>query len=158
MATMAGKGIGMSRRRRKRQAAEPLRRPGWQGPFVVAGVLLVIGLVALMPLVAKPGPDRTEIVLIARDMGFYLDGRADRNPRIRVKPGSEIRLVLRNDDAGISHDFVVGSLGWTVPGIDGRGERAVVVRAPDRPGVYEYTCTPHPAMMRGVLEVGDAVE
>ena len=43
-------------------------------------------------------------------MTFYLDGQADPNPTLRLRAGETVRLVLRNDDEGMTHDFAIP--GW----------------------------------------------
>ena len=94
-----------------------------------------------------------EIRVVLRDMTFYVDGSADPNPTLRVLAGEEVRLVLRNEDTGISHDFTVGEWKVATPLVEGRGEAEIVFRVPGTAGEYAYTCTPHARMMRGRLVV-----
>jgi hypothetical protein len=125
----------------------------------LVALLIVCGGVALV-VQAAVGPEPREVTLLARGMSFYLPDDPTPNPRLVVETGEEIRLVLRNEDAGIPHDV-------SVPfGNDGQGSRRatrelrgagdtadLTFRAPDAPGEYEYVCTLHSRMMRGVLEV-----
>jgi hypothetical protein len=127
-----------------------LNRRVW---VVVTAAVLVLGVVALLPLVAGPRARTREIVVVARHMAYYLDGQTVANPTIRVAPRERIRLVLRNEDAGLTHDLTVGSLHVAVPSIAGQGSASVEFRAPDEPGRHRYTCTPHSKMMFGTLEV-----
>ena len=113
-------------------------------------------LVVLVAPVADPRPVPREITLVARDMAFYLsDGtQAGPNPTLRLKVGEEVRIVLRNQDPGISHTFAVKA--WKVALTllhDDVG--SILVRAPKRPGRYDYVCTPHSTLMAGVIEVVD---
>ena len=114
-------------------------------------------LVVLVAPVADPRPAPREITLVARDMAFYLsDGtQAGPNPTLRLKVGEEVRIVLRNQDPGISHAFAVKA--WKValtPSHDEVG--SILVRAPQRPGRYNYVCIPHSTLMAGVIEVVDS--
>jgi plastocyanin len=94
-----------------------------------------------------------EITIVARDMTFYLDGRGRPNPTIRLAAGERVRIVLRNEDAGLTHDVVVRSLGIAAPTLKGLGSTSVTVEVPDAPGRHTYTCTPHAKMMSGLVEV-----
>ena len=114
--------------------------------------LLGVGLIALLPLVAGPRPMR-EIVLIARDMSFYLDNGTVPNPSIDVRRGEEIRLVFRNEDAGVTHVLAIETWDVAADPLRVGGESTVIVRAPEQPGRYEYVCRPHARMLRGYFEV-----
>jgi hypothetical protein len=119
--------------------------------FLVAGV----GVAFSVRAAVRPEP--RALTLIARDMAFYLPGDETPNPRLIAEPGEELRITLRNEGRGMAHDL-------TVPGRDGSPEATPVlrgtgasadltVRVPDQPGEYEYLCSLHARMMRGVLEV-----
>ena len=77
----------------------------------------VAATAALMVLVAGLLPVRTkaparELTLVARDMAFYLeDDPETANPAIEAKPGETLRVVLRNRDRGLTHDFAVPAAG-----------------------------------------------
>jgi len=119
-------------------------------------LLIVCGGVALV-VQAAVGPEPRQVTLLARGMTFYLPGDSIPNPRLVVGRGEEIRLVLRNEDAGIPHDVAVafgdGDRRATRE-LRGEGETAdLTFRAPEAAGEYEYVCTLHSRMMRGVLEV-----
>jgi plastocyanin len=104
-------------------------------------------------LIASRGAGPREIRLVARDMTFFVDGDDAPNPTLKLRAGEQVRVTLRNEDAGMSHDFVVTA--WHVGSrlLDGRGEAAVVFRVPATTGRHEYSCTPHSATMRGAIEV-----
>jgi plastocyanin len=130
--------------------------------FRAAGVTaIVLAVAVLVPRVAgdaladRRGPDAgvREIRLVARDMTFYVDGEKTPNPTLEARPGERIRLVLRNADAGMSHDFAVRD--WSVGTrlLDGKGQDQIEFTVPDASGSYTYSCTPHAAMMRGTIDV-----
>ncbi len=136
------------------------RRFGWMFVALVAGAAL--GLGALPPLGADPmglgggtpsAKAPREIVLVARDMGFYLDGAGAANPTLRLEAGEDIRLVLRNEEPGVIHDVAVSAWNVGTRRLQARERDAVVFRVPDAPGRYEYLCNPHASMMRGIIEV-----
>lgn len=93
------------------------------------------------------------VVLVVRDMAFHVDGEQSGNPTLRFKAGEKVRLVLRNEVPGMTHDFAVP--GWRVAtrALQGVGSDVVTVTVPTRPGQYEYICNPHSVMMRGSIEV-----
>jgi plastocyanin len=101
---------------------------------------------------APPAAGR-EIVLVARDMAYYLPGDPRPNPTLEVARGETVRVVLRNQDPGMEHDFAVPALGAASAPIDGRGSTALTLRAPAARGEHEYLCTLHAVVMRGVLSV-----
>ena len=126
----------------------------------VTGVLLMSltlgSLVFLWPVAADHGDSPREITLVTRDMAFYLGGSDTPNPVLTMRAGETVRIVLRNEDVGIKHTFEVGT--WDQPVLSTKGGRTVsaVIEVPNRPGRYEYVCGPHPALMRGVIEVVEA--
>jgi plastocyanin len=118
----------------------------------VAALVLAMVVGALLPVMTT-GPAR-EITLVARDMTFYLDGNFDRpNPEIRVKAGETVRIVVRNEERGYTHDFAVPAIGARVRQLEWNERGDVTFDAPSTPGTYEYVCTPHMLMMRGTLKV-----
>jgi hypothetical protein len=118
--------------------------------------LVVCGGVALSVRAAVRTEPRA-LTLIARDMAFYLPGDPTPNPRLIARPGEELRITLRNEDRGMAHDLAVsdgeGSREST-PVLRGTGTEAdLTLQVPETPGEYEYLCSLHARMMRGVLEV-----
>jgi Copper binding proteins, plastocyanin/azurin family len=118
--------------------------------------LLVVGAVAFA-VQAAGRPEPREVTLLARGMSFYLPGDPAPNPRLVVARGENLRFVLRNEDRGMPHDLAVpgGDGDWnTTRTVRGGGESAgLTFHAPRAAGEYEYLCTLHSRMMRGVLEV-----
>ena len=121
---------------------------------------LVVGVVALaaslLPMLAFPavGEGVRDIHLVVRNMTFYVDGQNDPNPAIALRAGERVRITLRNEDAGIRHDFAVQSWGVATKVLQDRGATdAVEFRVPLDKGTTTYRCTPHPTMMHGVLKI-----
>ncbi len=116
---------------------------------VIAGLML---LVALLP--ARSGTPTREVILVARGMAFYLDGDPSTpNPTLEVKAGERVRIVLRNQDRGMTHDFAVPAVAAAMNAIDWNESGEVTLDVPDTPGTYEYMCRPHALMMRGIIRV-----
>jgi len=122
--------------------------------LVGLGGLLLFAMATLPSLVADPGPPAREIVLVARNMAFYLDGNPTPNPTLRLKAGEQVTLVLRSEDAGITHDFAVTSWNVGTALLNGKGAVSVSFRVPDRrDGPQEYVCSGHAVMMKGAIDV-----
>jgi plastocyanin len=120
---------------------------------IVAVVFVVIAGVA--SVMTKPRP--REVTLVAKDMVFYVEGDLENpNPTIEAKAGETLRVILRNQDRGITHDFAVPAFKNTATEmLDWNEEAAVTFEVPDEPGAYEYVCQPHVLMMKGLIEVRD---
>jgi len=119
---------------------------------VVVGVV-VVGTLAAAAAVQQRAPDR-EITLVARGMAFYLLGDSvTPNPTLRLRAGERVRVNLRNDDRGITHDFAFPTVDAALDQLDWNEEGHVVFDVPTTPGRYEYICRPHALMMSGVIIV-----
>ena len=119
--------------------------------LITVGVLVVL-VGALVTAVTRP--EEREITLVARGMAFYLLGDPTTpNPAITVNAGERVRIVLRNDDRGMTHDFAVPTLDAALDPIDWNEEEDVTFNVPTTPGRYEYICRPHMLMMRGQIVV-----
>jgi plastocyanin len=119
---------------------------------VIAVVLAVGGLVTLLPLVAGSVEPR-EILVVARQMSFYVGDGQTENPTIQVRPGERIRITLVNRDPGFDHDFAVPAWDVSTPVLRSDGRNSVVVQVPDTPGTTTYVCSRHSSMMKGTIEV-----
>ena len=116
--------------------------------------LIVLAAVAGLALRAAARPEARTVTLVARDMAFYVAGDPTPNPRLLASPGESLRLELRNEETGMTHDLSLPELERATRPLSAPGESAALeLRAPSRPGEYEYVCTMHTRMMRGILEV-----
>lgn len=123
------------------------------GKLMAIGVLVVL-VVAAAVAATVPAPPQREVVLVARGMAFYLaDDPGSPNPTIVLERGERVRVVLRNDDRGMTHDFAVPEFRAALPAINWNEEDDVIVQAPAAPGEYDYYCRPHMLMMRGKIVV-----
>lgn len=116
---------------------------------ITAVTVLLLGVLA----VAVTREEPREITLVARGMAFYLENGDLPNPTITVKPGERVRIVLRNEERGIRHDFAVPSLRAALDPLGWNESGSVTLDAPEVPGLYEYWCRPHKMMMRGKIVV-----
>ena len=124
--------------------------------FVAISVVVVAALTAtLLPMLAASGSDDIrEIRLVVRDMTFYVEGESQPNPTLNVHAGEQVRLVLKNEDPGLRHDFVVSDWQVATRILVDRGEQdTITFRVPAQTGDRVYHCTPHSKMMRGTLRV-----
>ena len=118
---------------------------------VAALACAMIAVVGLLPVRTKGRP--REVVLVARDMAFYVSGTNVANPEITVHPGEAIRVVLKNEDRGMTHDFSVPAVKAATDSLTWNQRGEVTFEAPGKPGTYEYICRPHVPMMKGTLRV-----
>ena len=121
----------------------------------IVGALIALALVviALIPVMTQSRPDR-EIHLVARGMAFYLaDEPALANPTLELAPGERVRIVVRNDEQGMVHDFAVSDLSVGTERLVWRQQGEVTFVVPDRQGSYEYICRPHRLLMRGIVHI-----
>lgn len=119
-------------------------------------VLAVLAAAAVMlPRIVSSREDIRDVTVVVRNMTYYVDGNDVPNPALRFTAGEQVRLTLRNEDSGMSHDFNIKA--WTVSTkvLDGKGKDSVVFRVPSRAAAVAttYTCTPHSAMMSGTVVV-----
>ena len=120
---------------------------------LVAALALAMIVAALLPVMTQSRVDR-EISLVVRDMTFYVDDDLDRpNPVLTLRRGERVRIVLTNDERGMTHDFAVPAFGAATSLVNWNEQDDVVITAPDEPGTYEYVCNPHRLMMKGTLTV-----
>jgi hypothetical protein len=120
--------------------------------LTTTSLLALGGLLALLPLGARSLEPR-EVIVIARQMSFYVGDGATANPVIQVAPGERIRITLINADPGFDHDFAVTAWDVRTPILHGEGRASLVIQAPDKPGTATYVCSLHDSMMKGTLEV-----
>lgn len=124
--------------------------------YIRVSLVMVAALAAaaLLPIIgASREPEARELRLVARDMTFYVDGQDQPNPTLKFRAGERVKIVLRNEDEGMEHDFRVRAWEIGTPVVDGRGVDAVTFTVPRLRGTHVYSCTPHPSSMRGTIEV-----
>lgn len=124
--------------------------------YIRVGVVLLaaVCLTALLPIIGSSREsDVREVRLVARDMTYYVDGQMEPNPTLKFRAGERVKVVLRNEDEGMEHDFTVRAWQVGVPIIDGKGSDAVTFTVPHLRGSHSYSCTPHSSSMRGVIEI-----
>ncbi len=120
--------------------------------LLLAGLLVGGGIALSVRAAVRPEP--RELTLIARDMAFYLPGDPTPNPTLVLGRGERVRIILRHEDPGMTHDFAVASQAIATAPLRRAGTTAAVVfAAPEQPGEYTYLCNLHARMMRGVLAV-----
>jgi plastocyanin len=124
--------------------------------YLRLGFVLAIGLAAavMLPRIVSSRAEVRDVTLVVRNMTYYLEGGEEPNPSLRFSPGEQVRLTLRNEDRGMSHDFSIKAWGVSTKVLDGKGEDSVSFRVPARSaGTTAYTCTPHTAMMNGSIVI-----
>jgi plastocyanin len=118
----------------------------------IGGLVGLMLLAALLPALSST-PVR-EVTLVAKGMVFYLeDDLQTPNPVIEVKAGERVRVVLLNQDRGMTHDFAVPTLDAALNPVSWNQSGDVVFEAPSQPGTYQYVCRPHSLMMKGTIRV-----
>ena len=120
-------------------------------PYVRIGFLAVLIAVvaAVLPRIVNTREQVHEIRLVAKDMTYYADGSEDPNPTLRLVPGEQVRVTIRNDDRGMSHDFGIPEFRVGTGIVEFGAEKSVTFKVPDNPSAATYICTPHSAMMSG---------
>ena len=121
--------------------------------MAAVAVLVALGGAATMAAVIPRRPPVREIRLVVRDMTYYVEGEAAPNPPLRARTGERVRVILRNDDPGMTHDFGIAAWNALTPRLQAGGEARLEFTAPVQPGTAAYACTPHGQMMRGTVTV-----
>ena len=83
-----------------------LRGSAGRSAAVLLMLLTLATLVSLWPVAAGPADPR-EVTLVTRDMAFYVDGSDTPNPVLTMHAGETVRVVLRNEDVGMNHNFEI---------------------------------------------------
>jgi plastocyanin len=125
--------------------------------MLIAGAIIGMAALAatLLPMIASSGSEGVrEIRLVVRNMTFYVEGEMEPNPTLIVRAGEQVRVVVRNDEPGMRHDFAVRAWDIGTRMLEDRGEAATVTfRVPAARGDHTYLCTPHAKKMRGTIRV-----
>jgi plastocyanin len=122
---------------------------------LIAAVALACAVLVPILIASRGGdPVPREVRVVVRDMAYYVDGQGAPNPTLQFKAGERIRFVLRNEDGGMTHDFVIRDWKVATKLLDEKGEEdAIEFRVPRRASTAGYQCTPHSQMMRGSVQV-----
>jgi hypothetical protein len=108
----------------------------------------------LLPRIVSSREAVRDVTLVVRSMTYYVEGETTPNPQLRFAAGEQVRLTLRNEDRGMSHDFSIKSWGVATKVLDGKGQDTVTFRVPRGSNApAAYTCTPHTAMMSGGIVI-----
>ena len=118
---------------------------------MIATAVVVVLLGAFAVALTRPAP--REVTLVARGMAFYLENSDLPNQTLTFKAGERVRIVLRNQDRGNSHNVVVPAVSAEFQPIGWNQSADVVLTVPDTPGTYEYWCRPQMMMMKGTIIV-----
>jgi plastocyanin len=120
-------------------------------PVAIVAVVFVLAMSAGRALT---GENARQVRLVARDMAFYIDGDLKTaNPVIEARAGETLRVVLKNRDRGMTHDFAVPAADAATSALKWNEDDEVTFEVPLEPGTYEYVCRPHLLMMKGTLKV-----
>ena len=118
--------------------------------------LLTISLLALgvLAISACRTVAVREVTLITRGMAFAIPEQPDApNPMLRVRGGERVRLVLKNEAAGMMHDVAIPAWNVAVDAIPSGQSASTTFTVPAGTGQVEYRCRPHAGMMSGVVQV-----
>jgi plastocyanin len=118
-----------------------------------ASAAAVVFMIAMGVARALMGENAREITIVSRDMAFYIEGGSTANPVIEARAGETLRVVLKNRDRGMTHDFAVPSVDASTDPLRWNEHDEVTFQVPSTPGTYEYVCRPHLLMMKGTLKV-----
>ena len=120
---------------------------------LIGAVVFSIATIAAIVPREEPANRIHEIHLVVRDMTYYIEGSSDPNPTLTVRRGEQVKVMLRNEEAGMTHDFGVRAWNARTARLDYREQGVVQFQAPDQPGLGTYACTPHAEMMQGTIRV-----
>jgi plastocyanin len=118
---------------------------------IAAAALLLPRIVSTRESTTAPGA--RDLLIVARGMTYYVDGGDEPNPSLQFKPGEQIKLTFRNEDAGMEHDFAIPGWGLATKRLQGEGQDVVAFTVPGRAESGKYACTPHSEMMNGQVVV-----
>ena len=121
---------------------------------ILSVLILLTAVAAMAPRIVSSRAAVRDVKLVVRGMTYYLEGSTVPNPTLKFTAGEQVRLTLRNEDRGMSHDFSIRDWGVATKVLEGTGQDTVTFRVPKRAGkATSYTCTPHTAMMNGSVIV-----
>lgn len=120
---------------------------------LIAGTIVLLTAASVIAWSASSARPGHRLVMVARGMAFYTEGRGEPNPPLILPVDTRVTIELRNEDAGITHDLLVESFGSfagarTKALATDQSDR-VAFRTPNQPSETEYVCTFHGQTMRG---------
>jgi plastocyanin len=116
-------------------------------------IIAVVFMIAMGVSRALTGENARQITIVAKDMAFYVEGNTTPNPVIEARAGETLRIVLKNQDRGMTHDFAVPSVEAFTDTLKWNEDDEVTFEVPPEPGTYDYVCRPHLLMMKGTIKV-----
>ena len=124
----------------------------------VRAVFGTIGIAVLGAAIVTSSACRTaavrEVTLVTRGMTFALPEQpAASNPVLRFRSGERVRLVLKNEAAGMIHDVAIPAWNVSVDAIPSGQTASTTFVVPESAGSVEYLCRPHAQMMTGTIDV-----
>ena len=109
-------------------------------------LLLLFATLGLAALPHTAAADDSSIEMHAKRLSF--DQTA-----LTVSSGANVTITLHNDDVLVAHNIEVDGFGLDPSDkCTGRCTTILSFTAPD-PGTYNFFCTTHPDLMKGVLTV-----
>jgi hypothetical protein len=127
----------------------PLARHTRVALFVAA----LAAMLAVVPSIVWTRSDVREVRVVARGMQYYVEGSTEPNPVLRLRRGEQVRVTLRNEDRGMTHDFRIPRLDVGTALASFGEEKSFSFRVPRDTAALQYACTPHSAMMGGEVAV-----
>jgi plastocyanin len=95
-----------------------------------------------------------EVTLVTRGMTFALpEEPGASNPVLRFRSGEKVRLVLKNEAAGMIHDVAIPAWNVAIDAIPSGQTAETTFVVPEAAGPVEYLCRPHAQMMTGTIDV-----
>lgn len=115
---------------------------------------LLVALAAMAPRMVSSRDAVRDVKLVVRGMTYYLEDSDVPNPTLKFTAGEQVRLTLRNEDRGMTHDFNIRTWGVATKVLENKKQDSITFRVPRRgTDATTYTCTPHTAMMNGAIVV-----
>ena len=117
------------------------------GKYIRIAVVVAVAVsgAVMLPRIVSSREAVRDVTVVVRNMAYYVDGENTPNPALRFAAGEQVRLTLRNEDRGMSHDFSVKSWGVATKVLDGKGQDTVTFRVPrGSNGSTSYTSTRTP--------------
>ena len=114
---------------------------------------LLVAIAVLVPNLVDSREPTRELRITARDMSFHVETLEGPNPALQLSAGAEVKVIFRNEDRGMLHDFGIPEWGIHTGGVAWGNERSVTFKVPKGSSALSYICTPHSAMMSGRIIV-----